>query len=68
MARSGQKAKIEQILLATIADELSGFLFAGKEERPESLLALLLDIKTKEDKKCKSFNSSAGFEEWWNNN
>ena len=70
MARSGQKAKIEQILLATIADELSGLIFArsDKNDRPESLLALLLDIKPTNDKKCLSFNSSTSFEEWWNSN
>ena len=67
MARAGQKAKIEQILLATIADELTGLLWSrnGKQERPESLLAILLDDKPKDDKKCLSFNTSKSFEEWW---
>lgn len=68
MAIAGQKVKMEQILLATIADELNGLLFArkGVNEKPKSLLALLLNINPKDEKKCLSFKSAKSFEEWWN--
>ena len=64
MARSGQKANIEQILLATIADEISGLLWRGQNDRPESLLALLIKDKPKNDKKCMSFNKPENFIDW----
>lgn len=68
MARSGQQAKIEHILLATIADELSGLLYArnGNTEKPQSLLAILINDKSKDEKKCLSFNNSESFKDWWN--
>lgn len=66
MAMSGQKLKIEQVLLATIADELSSMLWTGKEDRPESFLAILLGESKKDENQCLSFNSAKSFEEWWN--
>lgn len=69
MAMTGQKAKIEQILLATIADELVSILWARSKnaDRPKSLLSLLLGEKPKDDKNCMSFKNSKSFDEWWNN-
>ena len=66
MALSGQKIQIEQILLATIADELSAMLWARKsiKEKPKSLLSILLG--NKEEKQCMSFKDSNSFQEWWN--
>lgn len=62
MARSGQKAKLENILLATMADELN-VLIHGKVE--QSLLEILVYGKKEEEKMCKGFSSKESFAEWW---
>ena len=67
MAIAGQILTIEQILLATIADELSSMLWTGKEDKPQSILAILLDKVPKNENQCLSFNSAESFDEWWKN-
>lgn len=64
MARAGQKASTDQMILAKISDELS-LMVHGKIEN--SLLGLLINGAPKDDKMCKSFKSKDSFNEWWNN-
>lgn len=62
-----QKLTIEQILLATIADQLKFYIWAQgkrKGKKPEPILDLLLNGKD-ESNKCKGFNTSSDFEKYW---
>lgn len=63
MAISGQKAKLENILLATIADEVNVLINGNVEQ---SLLEILVYGKKEREKMCKSFDSKDSFFEWWN--
>ena len=67
MKMTKQKLTVEQILLATIADEMKLFIWMQgrkKNKKPESILNLLIN-GTKEPSKCKGFDSPKDFEKYW---
>lgn len=67
MKMSKQKLTVEQILLATIADEIKLLIWMQgrkKSKKPESILNLLINGK-QEPNKCKGFNSTSDFERYW---
>lgn len=68
MKLTNQKLTVEQILLATIADEIKLLVWMqGRKKnskKPESLLNLLINGKN-EPNKCKGFNSGADFDKYW---
>ena len=67
MKLSKQKLTVEQILLATIADEMKLFIWMQgrkKTKKPESILNILLNGK-QEPNKCKGFDSPKDFEKYW---
>ena len=68
MKMANQKLTVEQILLATIADEIKINIWMQStkknKKKPESILNLLLNGKN-ETNKCKGFNSGADFDKYW---
>lgn len=67
MKMANQKLNLNQILLATIADEIKLLIWMQgrkKSKKPESILNLLINGKN-EPNKCKGFNTSADFERYW---
>lgn len=68
MKMANQKLTVEQILLATIADEMKINIWMKNpkknKKKPESILNLLINGKHEPDK-LKGFNSGADFDRYW---
>ena len=63
MKMSNSKLSLDQILLATIADEIKLLMRRKKKDKFNSILDLLLNGE--KEKECKGFNTSLEYENYW---
>ena len=63
MKMANMKLTMEQILLATIADEVKLLMRRKKKDKFVSILSLLLNEE--KEKECKGFNTPLEYENYW---